>query len=163
MPFAALLLLQLWLPSLCLRACVSWTGWACMGVCFVLLLPGTPGLLTNVLQLPPGRERYELCLLKDSSGAKGGTEGGEGGGEEGSSGGAGGTGGSGNGTVVERFQFSRCRRLLPAASMRRLGVPLPPEEREVLHEGLGWEEIQVGKENILRKRRWARLECVFCC
>ena len=44
----------------------------------------------------------------------------------------------------ERYRFARCTRPLPAAVMRKLGVPLPEGERQVVHDDLGWEEIQVG-------------------
>jgi hypothetical protein len=44
----------------------------------------------------------------------------------------------------ERYRFARCSRPLPAAAMARLGVPLPDGETSTLHEGLSWEEIQVG-------------------
>ncbi len=73
------------------------------------------------------RERYELCLLKEGAA--------EGAGNAGAAGVAGSSG--------EQYQFSRCTRLLPAATTQRLGVPLPPAERTVLHDSLGWEEIQV--------------------
>lgn len=70
------------------------------------------------------RERFELAL------ASGGNE-------------ADGEAAAGGGAAAERYRFSRCRRALPAALMAKLGVPLPEGEREVLHEGLAWEEIQV--------------------
>ena len=97
------------------------------------------------------RERYELALIKSD------TEGGAGG----SSGGGGGEGGSGGEPAAERYRFSRCKRLLPAASMRRLGVALPAGEVEVLHSDLGWEEIQVGAA-LPAALRWAGAPLCGC-
>ena len=76
------------------------------------------------------RERFELAHLPAASN--------EADGEAAAAAGASGA------PAVERYRFSRCRRPLPAAVMAKLGVPLPEGERTVLHDDLGWEEIQVG-------------------
>lgn len=45
---------------------------------------------------------------------------------------------------AERYRFSACRRPLTARRARAAGVPLPAAEREALHEGVEWEELQWG-------------------
>ena len=76
------------------------------------------------------RERFELAHLPAASN--------EADGEAAAAAGAAGA------PAAERYRFSRCRRPLSAAVMAKLGVPLPEGERTVLHDDLGWEEIQVG-------------------
>ena len=44
---------------------------------------------------------------------------------------------------VERYRWARCKKALPLAKMRALGIPLPMEHAEVLEAGLTWEEMQV--------------------
>jgi len=43
---------------------------------------------------------------------------------------------------VEHFRFARCKRALPGKSMRAVGVPLAEIEREVLQDGVQWEELE---------------------
>lgn len=69
-------------------------------------------LHTHVLYLESHRSRFELSRME-------GTKEGE-----------------------ERYAFARCGRPLTARAMRLAGVPLPASAKEVLHEGVAWEELQ---------------------
>ena len=97
---------------------------------------GAPACLTPTPRLPPPRlppprrERFELAHLPAAGGAAGGNEA---------------DGEAAGGAAAERYRFSRCSRALPAAVMQKLGLPLPEGERTVLHDDLGWEEIEVGR------------------
>ena len=42
------------------------------------------------------------------------------------------------------FSLSRCKSALPMAALRKVGVPLPPDQVELLEENVGWEEFKVG-------------------
>lgn len=41
------------------------------------------------------------------------------------------------------YQLARCKCALPLATMKKLGVPMPPAEVEVLHTGVAWDEFKV--------------------
>lgn len=45
---------------------------------------------------------------------------------------------------AELYRFARCKRAYPLQKMRKLGIPLPAEEVDVINEGVLWEDIQVG-------------------
>ncbi|CAK9189453.1 unnamed protein product [Sphagnum troendelagicum] len=47
-----------------------------------------------------------------------------------------------NGDSHERYRWSRCLRPLPLSAMRIKGVPSPPDNVEVLQDGLAWEEVK---------------------
>ena len=104
-------------------------------------LPAASGLTPmHPHRPPPRRERFELALAAGSNEADGEAAGGGG----------------------ERYRFSRCRRPLPAALMAKLGVPLPEAERQVLHDGLAWEEIQWGPSGVsLRGQLHPLVRCHF--
>lgn len=36
-----------------------------------------------------------------------------------------------------------CKEALPLAEMRRVGIPLPAKQVDVLHASLAWEDFQV--------------------
>ncbi|EFN57219.1 hypothetical protein CHLNCDRAFT_143678 [Chlorella variabilis] len=86
-------------------------------------------LHSAVMYLESHRERFELAHLPAAGGAAGGNEA---------------DGEAAGGAAAERYRFSRCSRALPAAVMQKLGLPLPEGERTVLHDDLGWEEIEWG-------------------
>lgn len=46
--------------------------------------------------------------------------------------------------LQEQYTLSRCKAPLPCGLMRKMGIPLPAEQVEVLHTGLDWEEFKVG-------------------
>ncbi|CAK9256354.1 unnamed protein product [Sphagnum jensenii] len=46
------------------------------------------------------------------------------------------------GDSYERYRWSRCKQPLPLSSMHIKGVPSPPDNVEVLQDGLAWEEVQ---------------------
>lgn len=59
----------------------------------------------------------------------------------------------GNVNGVEVYQFSRCKKLLTEAIMRRVGIPLPSKEKEVLYDDLKWEEMGWGGNGVTIKER----------
>lgn len=42
------------------------------------------------------------------------------------------------------YSLSRCKTAMPMGMLRKVGLPLPSDEVEVLEEGLGWEDLQWG-------------------
>ncbi|CAK9193215.1 unnamed protein product [Sphagnum troendelagicum] len=46
------------------------------------------------------------------------------------------------GDSYEWYRWSRCKQPLPLSSMHIKGVPSPPDNVEVLQDGLAWEEVQ---------------------
>jgi hypothetical protein len=59
----------------------------------------------------------------------------------------------GNINGVEVYQFSRCKKLLTEANMRRVGIPLPAKEKEVLYDDLKWEEMGWGVNGVTINER----------
>lgn len=51
----------------------------------------------------------------------------------------------------EKFRWSRCKRPMTAREMQIVGVPLPNEHKEVLAEGLLWEELVWGPTSVIVK------------
>lgn len=51
----------------------------------------------------------------------------------------------------ELFRFSKCKRILPEKSLRKLGLPLPENERTVLHDQLLWEDVSWGTSAVTIK------------
>lgn len=42
------------------------------------------------------------------------------------------------------YQLARCKCALPLTTMKKLGVPMPASEVEVLQSGVAWDEFKVG-------------------
>uniref|UniRef100_A0A0A9CT13 Uncharacterized protein n=1 Tax=Arundo donax TaxID=35708 RepID=A0A0A9CT13_ARUDO len=40
------------------------------------------------------------------------------------------------------FRWSRCKKAMPESVMRSIGIPLPPEQVEVLEDNIAWEDVQ---------------------
>jgi len=40
------------------------------------------------------------------------------------------------------FRWSRCKKAMPESAMRSIGIPLPPDQLEVLQDNLEWEDVQ---------------------
>ncbi|XP_006657690.1 eukaryotic translation initiation factor 3 subunit A isoform X1 [Oryza brachyantha] len=40
------------------------------------------------------------------------------------------------------FRWSRCKKAMPETAMRSTGIPLPPDQLEVLQDNLEWEDVQ---------------------
>lgn len=51
--------------------------------------------------------------------------------------------GSEEGVSPDKYRFCVCKRPLLAAAMRAMGVPLPEDEKALLHDDLAWEAIKV--------------------
>lgn len=113
-------------------------------------------LRDEALYLETAKERFELSCTPASGAGGGGSEGGAGAGGDGAAAAAAAAGQQqqqqdgkelqqqpdGQQQQQDTYTFARCKQLLPVAGVKRLGVPLPPEEVEVLEAGLSWDDIQ---------------------
>lgn len=51
---------------------------------------------------------------------------------------------SADGSAKDLFVLSKCKRPLPMGIMLKAGLPLPPNQVDVIASGLGWEEFEWG-------------------
>lgn len=44
---------------------------------------------------------------------------------------------------MEHYRLAKCRKAYPLPKLRKMGIPQPPQEVEMLQTGLQWEDFEV--------------------